>query len=139
MCTSLVEASNHYIYTHFVEVSKCEEFLSLEKDELIEIISRDDLHVSSEEQVRHHPRDSYGANLSNEMGLYCILTYNQVFEACLSWVYQERVIRQEFMADLMAKVRLPLIAPQYLADRVATESLVKTSLPCRLSLYIFFH
>ena len=35
------------------------------------------------------------------------------------------------MADLMVKVRLPLMTPQFLADRVAQEELVKTSLRCR--------
>ena len=47
------------------------------------------------------------------------------------WVKKDLDIREEYMADLMVKVRLPLMTPQYLADRVAQEELIKTSLKCR--------
>jgi len=51
MCTSLVEACNKYIQKYFVDVAQSEEFLSMEQKDLVEILSNDELHVSSEEQV----------------------------------------------------------------------------------------
>ena len=51
VCPSLTDACNKYLQKHFVEVSKSEEFLSLTVKELGDIISRDELHISSEEQV----------------------------------------------------------------------------------------
>ncbi len=54
-----------------------------------------------------------------------------MFEAVVRWVKHDTDIREEHLADLVAKVRLPLLTPQYLADRVAQEELIKTSLKCR--------
>jgi len=53
MCTSLVEACSKYIQKYFVDVARSEEFLSLELKDIVEILSNDELHVSSEEQVQH--------------------------------------------------------------------------------------
>ncbi|XP_064610470.1 LOW QUALITY PROTEIN: kelch-like protein 18 [Liolophura sinensis] len=104
MCTSLVESANKYIQKHFQAVSKGDEFLSLSKAEVLDIISRDELHVTSEEQV---------------------------FEAILAWVKRNQDQEKDSFPELMVKVRLPLLTPQYLSDRVATEELVKSSLKCR--------
>lgn len=51
MCQSLVEYANKYIQKHFKDVMATDEFLNLNKSELMEIISRDELNVQSEEQV----------------------------------------------------------------------------------------
>lgn len=51
VCTSLVESANKYINKHFVDVSRSDEFLSLQYREVCELLQRDELHVSSEEQV----------------------------------------------------------------------------------------
>lgn len=51
MCSSLVDTCNKYVQKHFVDVSKSDEFLSLSKKEVLDIISLDELHVASEEQV----------------------------------------------------------------------------------------
>jgi len=53
MCTSLVEACNKYIQKYFVDVAQSDEFLSLEQKDIVEILSNDELHVASEEQVLH--------------------------------------------------------------------------------------
>lgn len=104
MCQSLVEYANKYIQKHFKDVMATDEFLNLNKSELMEIISRDELNVQSEEQV---------------------------FEALLTWIKRDKEIRELAMPELMVKVRLPLLTPQYLSDRVATENLVKNCLKCR--------
>lgn len=51
----------------------------------------------------------------------------------MRWVKQEES-RQENFPHLLAAVRLPLLSPHYLADRVATEELIRSSHECRLNL-----
>ena len=49
----------------------------------------------------------------------------------MSWVKKDEMNREECLPELMVKVRLPLLTPQFLSDRVATEDLVKSSHKCR--------
>lgn len=51
MCRSLEDACDKYIQIHFMEVSKSEEFLSLDEDRVTAILARDQLHITGEEQV----------------------------------------------------------------------------------------
>lgn len=51
-CWSLVEACNRYINKCFVDVAQSEEFMNLNCEEVKDIISRDELNVPSEENVR---------------------------------------------------------------------------------------
>lgn len=60
-----------------------------------------------------------------------------VFEAVMRWANQKPEERGESLPKLLAYVRLPLLKPHYIADRVATEELVKTSHECRLMNIIF--
>jgi len=46
---------------------------------------------------------------------------------------KDDVGRSHAVADVLKYVRLPLLAPQYLTDKVAKESLIHNSLPCRLT------
>ena len=55
----------------------------------------------------------------------------QVFEAVIQWVYKDLDERTEDLPMLLGKVRLPFLTPQYLLDKVATESLVRSSHECR--------
>ncbi|XP_063222468.1 kelch-like protein 18 [Bacillus rossius redtenbacheri] len=103
-CAPLVEAAEKYIQQYFCEVSLSEEFLNLSCAEVLDIVKSDELHVVSEEQV---------------------------FEAVMRWVSKDGGSRKQHLPQLLAKVRLPLLTPQYLTDRVAVEELVKTSHECR--------
>ena len=51
MCSSLVEAANKYIQNNFRGVAQSQDFLALPKSDILEILSRDELYVNSEEQV----------------------------------------------------------------------------------------
>lgn len=104
MCKDLVEAANKFIQGHFKEVSLTGDFLGLAKEELMDIISSDELNICSEEEV---------------------------FEAVLEWIKFREKDRKEDLPELMVQVRLPLLTPPYLSDRVATEALIKNSLKCR--------
>ena len=50
-CQPLVKAADCYIEKHFEEVAQTEEFLSLNLDEIKDLLLRDKLRVDSEEQV----------------------------------------------------------------------------------------
>ncbi|ELU00416.1 hypothetical protein CAPTEDRAFT_151000 [Capitella teleta] len=104
MCRSLEDACDKYIQIHFMEVSKSEEFLSLDEDRVTAILARDQLHITGEEQV---------------------------FEAAINWVKQQSSKRMHHLPNLVVHVRLPLLSPQFLSDRVGQEELIKGSLKCR--------
>ena len=54
----------------------------------------------------------------------------KVFECVMNWVKKEPE-RADHLPALLAKVRLPLLKPTYLADHVATENLIRSSHECR--------
>uniref|UniRef100_A0A8C3DK80 Kelch like family member 18 n=1 Tax=Corvus moneduloides TaxID=1196302 RepID=A0A8C3DK80_CORMO len=104
MCTVLYDAANSFIHQHFVEVSMSEEFLALPFEDVLELVSRDELNVKSEEQV---------------------------FEAALAWIRYDRDQREPFLPELLSKIRLPLCRPQFLTDRVQQDDLVRCCHKCR--------
>lgn len=99
----LISAADKYINYKFAKISTSDEFLALPFDELIEIVRRDEINVISEEAV---------------------------FEACMRWVKHENE-RSDLLPEVLSKVRLPLLSPQFLADSVATEELIRTNHQCR--------
>ena len=103
-CHELLEAANSFLEKNFVEVSQSEEFLLLKFDDVYQLVKKDDLNVRSEEQV---------------------------FEAVLAWVKQDPNTRCEDMPKLLGEVRLPLLSPQYLSDRVLSEELIHSNIYCR--------
>lgn len=102
-CTMLVESTDKYIEQCFPEVSLSEEYLNLALFEVKSLLQRNDLKVESEEQV---------------------------FDACMRWVKLDEK-RFPCLPELLSQVRLPLLSPLYLTDRVATEELIRTSHQCR--------
>ena len=103
-CSELVEAAEIYAMKNFSDVAKSEEFLSLPPDEVVTLISREELNVRTEEEV---------------------------FEAVLQWVKKDIVERKDFISELLKHVRLPLICPHYLCDTVSGEELIRTNHACR--------
>ena len=103
-CVDLVEAADVFAVKNFSEVARSEEFLSLSPEEVVEMISREELNVRTEEEV---------------------------FEAISAWVRREEDERKDFLPELLKNVRLPLISPQYLCDKVSTDELIKSNLACR--------
>ncbi|XP_058803935.1 kelch-like protein 18 [Phymastichus coffea] len=103
-CTPLLDQSNKYIHRYFEDVSQSEEFLGLPFDELRDLVSNDDLNISSEKEV---------------------------FEAVIRWLKHDAEARKDKLPELLALVRLPLLSPEYLVDCVAKEELVRSSHQCR--------
>jgi len=103
-CAALVSACNRFICGHFVAVAEeSEEFLELPTAEVRQLISLDDLQVPCEEPI---------------------------FEALLRWVKHSDG-REPELPNLLACVRLPLLKPQFISDRVAAEDCVRSSHLCR--------
>lgn len=63
--------------------------------------------------------------------LYMCAVPVQVFEAVLAWVHHDRDQRESLLPELLSKVRLPLCRPQFLADRVQQDGLVRCCHKCR--------
>ena len=103
-CTGLLQASEKYIYEHFNDVVKNEEFLLLPRDELAALLTCEELNVDSEEDV---------------------------YNALISWARQDVDERQSFLAELLGIIRLPSLSPHFLVDRVEKEELIRQDIACR--------
>ncbi|XP_069093325.1 kelch-like protein 20 isoform X2 [Pleurodeles waltl] len=102
-CLELQRQSFDYILQHFGRVCRQEEFLSLCRDKLTEIVASDDLNVSKEETV---------------------------FEAVMLWLEKEPSRKQSF-EKVFEHIRLPLISPYYIHDVIESQSVVQASLQCQ--------
>ncbi|MCL4126264.1 UNVERIFIED_CONTAM: hypothetical protein GTU68_008791, partial [Idotea baltica] len=103
-CLELLSIADNYVEQHFTEVIECEEFLSLNSQQVGKLISSDRLTTPSEEKV---------------------------FECVMAWVGAELSARENFLAELMEHVRLPLLSQEYLVQRVEEEPLVKSNSDCK--------
>ena len=95
---------NKFLQKHFKAVSESEEFCQLGLVEVGELVAREELHVASEEIV---------------------------FLAVMRWIKQDVEDRSSHLPSLLVRVRLPLLTPQFLADKVAAEELIRSSHQCR--------
>lgn len=101
----LVQESDKYTQRFFTTIyeTRSENFLRLNFEELVYIIESDQLYVPSERII---------------------------FELCMKWVKFDES-RLSKLPKLLAYVRLPMLDPQYIIQRVQPEHLIKTSLECR--------
>ncbi|KAL4084260.1 hypothetical protein QTP88_028085 [Uroleucon formosanum] len=108
-CPMLLSSSEEYIKKHYLEVANGEDFLSLFVEDVIKIISCNDLAVPFEEKV---------------------------FESIIKWVRHDLEQRKDFLPELMEHIRLPLLAsmPDIL-NGIIEDPLLKNSPKCKN--YIF--
>ncbi|XP_067898035.1 kelch-like protein 24a isoform X2 [Heterodontus francisci] len=92
----------------FSEVTMHEEFLGLEKDELIDYVSSDDLVISKEETV---------------------------YESVMRWVYHDIDRRRPMLKEMLTHVRLPLLHPNYFVQTVEGNQLIQNAPECYQLLY----
>ncbi|XP_016660786.1 kelch-like protein 2 isoform X2 [Acyrthosiphon pisum] len=102
-CTKLLPSSEAYIKQHFLGVAKGEDFLSLSYEDLVKLISSDDLAAPFEEKV---------------------------FECVIKWVKHDLDLRNDFLPKLMEHVRLPLLKPDILLN-ISREPLLSNSSKCK--------
>lgn len=85
----LRDQAKKYLYQHFAEASLHEELLGIEFDQLLSLITSDDLNVSREENI---------------------------LDLVLRWVNRDRTARAEHLPDLLKQVRMVLVSPSFLRE-----------------------
>ncbi|XP_059588215.1 kelch-like ECH-associated protein 1 [Alligator mississippiensis] len=86
-CSELHQRAREYIYRHFAEVAKQEEFFNLSHCQLVTLISRDELNVRCE---------------------------SEVFHACIDWVRYDCASRRPYVQALLRAVRCHALSPGFL-------------------------
>ncbi|XP_030331086.1 kelch-like ECH-associated protein 1 [Strigops habroptila] len=90
-CADLHQRAREYIYMHFGEVSKQEEFFNLSHCQLATLISRDELNVRCE---------------------------SEVFHACINWVKHDCRNRRPYVQALLRAVRCHSLTPHFLQTQL---------------------
>ncbi|XP_041130672.1 kelch-like protein 5 isoform X2 [Polyodon spathula] len=101
-CTDLHKVAHSYTLENFLEVIKNQEFLLLPASEIVKLLGSDDMNIPSEETI---------------------------LNALLSWVQHKMESRQKELPKLLPFIRLPLLAPQFLAD-MENNSLFRDDIEC---------
>lgn len=99
----LASKTESFIHANFITVAKSEEFSNLSNKEVEMWISRDEIHVSAEEDV---------------------------FNIILEWIDCDKSERQKYFAELFCQVRLAYISRDLLSNDIVTNNLVKQSEGC---------
>uniref|UniRef100_A0A673K385 Kelch-like protein 28 n=1 Tax=Sinocyclocheilus rhinocerous TaxID=307959 RepID=A0A673K385_9TELE len=103
-CHELCLSASKFICQHFEEVCQTEEFLELTRAELDEIVSNDCLNVLTEESV---------------------------FYALESWIKYDLTERQQYLAQLLHCVRLPLLSVKFLTRLYEANHLIRDDHACK--------
>ncbi|XP_015763519.1 PREDICTED: kelch-like protein 5 isoform X2 [Acropora digitifera] len=103
-CNELYKIADAFTKERFVDVVKNQEFVLLNSECIAQLLSSEDLNVTSE---------------------------SQIFEALCAWTEHDERNRKRFMPKLLALVRLPLLAPEFLVDKVEMSPLFRDMSPCR--------
>ncbi|CAH3027434.1 unnamed protein product [Porites evermanni] len=90
-CADLAKAAEKFIFRHFLEVSESEEFEILNQERLIDLISRDELFVKSEDEV---------------------------LAALLRWVTYDLKERTRELKHLLSYIRVPFVSSSYLKSLI---------------------
>ncbi|XP_048777312.1 kelch-like protein 20 [Ostrea edulis] len=103
-CRELLRIADKFTQHNFQEVMESEEFMLLPVNQLVDIISSDELNVRSEEQV---------------------------YNAVVNWVKFNISERRSHLPVVVQHVRLPLMSPKFLVGTVGSELLIKSDDTCR--------
>ena len=107
-CVELKRAADQHMKSNFVELVRCEEFLNMAGDELVELLADDDVEVQREEQV---------------------------VDAALNWLRHDASGRKHFAPDILATLRLPFVQPACLVDKLDKEEMFQGDLRCQQLIY----
>ncbi|XP_054845840.1 kelch-like protein 5 isoform X3 [Eublepharis macularius] len=102
-CTDLHKVAHNYTMEHFMEVIRNQEFLLLPATEIAKLLASDDMNTPNEETV---------------------------LNALLTWVRHDLEPRRKELSKLLAYIRLPLLAPQFLAD-MENNALFRDDIECQ--------
>lgn len=90
-CVDVAKAAEKFIFRHFLEVSQSEEFENLTREQLIDLIRRDELYVKSEDEV---------------------------LAAMLRWVTHDLNNRTQELKELLNFIRVPFVSSSYLKSLI---------------------
>ena len=93
--------SSTYTAQHFEEVSQSEEYLLQTIEQLVNILSSDELNVKSEEDV---------------------------FKAAMDWISYDLDKRRQYLENVLKHVRFPLMSPKFLVGTVDRNTFFSTPL-----------
>ena len=102
-CVDLLRAADAYVRAHFVRVTAGDEFLALDVEDARELLASDDIVVENEEAVA---------------------------EAALRWLRHDLQGRREHARAILHALRLPALAPNYLAERLGESDLFRDDSYC---------
>ncbi|XP_005994374.1 kelch-like ECH-associated protein 1B isoform X2 [Latimeria chalumnae] len=103
-CMELHQKAREYIYMHFSEVAKQEEFFNLSHCQLVTLISRDELNVRCE---------------------------SEVFHACINWVQYDCENRRPYVQALLRAVRCHSLTPHFLQMQLQKCEILKSDSKCK--------
>ncbi|CAM4854561.1 unnamed protein product [Rotaria socialis] len=98
-CRELLRVADHYAQQHFIDVKESEEFLFLPIHQLIDIISSDELNMTSEEDV---------------------------FNAVMQWISCDVQQRKQYLPKILEHVRFPLMSARFLVNTVSSDPLIRS-------------
>ena len=104
-CSILFDMCTNYASDHFEEVIGCDEYLYLPCEQLKDLISRDEVRVTSEEEV---------------------------YLAAMRWVYHDLDTRKNAFPEIMSHIRLPFVSSQFLSGNVEQEELIQNEGQCQV-------
>ncbi|KAM4053608.1 kelch-like protein 5 isoform 1-T1 [Anomaloglossus baeobatrachus] len=102
-CADLHKVAHGYTMEHFLEVIRNQEFLLLPGAEISKLLASDDMNIPNEETI---------------------------LNALLTWVRHDVEERRKELSKLLAYIRLPLLAPQFLAD-MENNALFRDDIECQ--------
>ncbi len=102
-CNVLADSAQQYLFDHFTKVVKSDEFTSLSFDRAKKLLSSDNINVSDEEIV---------------------------FEAAYYWLNHDPYIRKAFAFEMLSVIRLSLLKPRFLAEKVFTKEIIRHNPQC---------
>lgn len=102
-CTDLHKVAHNYTMEHFMEVIRNQEFVLLPANEIAKLLASDDMNIPNEETI---------------------------LNALLTWVRHDLEQRRKDLSRLLAYIRLPLLAPQFLAD-MENNALFRDDIECQ--------
>ncbi|KAF4019848.1 hypothetical protein G4228_011396, partial [Cervus hanglu yarkandensis] len=102
-CTDLHKVAHNYTMENFMEVIRNQEFVLLPASEIAKLLASDDMNIPNEETI---------------------------LNALLTWVRHDLDQRRKDLSKLLAYIRLPLLAPQFLAD-MENNALFRDDIECQ--------
>ncbi|CAF3023750.1 unnamed protein product [Rotaria sp. Silwood2] len=102
-CRELLCIADRYAQQHFTDVKESEEFLCLPINQLIDIISSDELNMTSED----------------------------VFNAVMQWISCDLQQRKQHLPKILEHARFPLMNARFLVNIVSSDPLIRSDQACR--------